>query len=101
MQQITISLPTHLYTQLLDFSQAHQTSESQAIIQILTEHLHLFERKKQSNLPIDETDWENLPDDEPDEILWSFYEDRTISTSYQEDDDSDEPDEVLRDFLDD
>ncbi len=99
MQQITISLPTHLYNQLLDFSQTHQTSESQAIIQILTEHLNLFDRKKQFNLPINQSDWDSLPDDEPDEILWSFYE--TKPHQKLEEDDLDEPDEILSDFLDD
>ena len=48
-----------------------------------------------------QSDWENLPDDEPDEILWDFLEPkRQPINNQQKKDFFDEPDEVLSDFLD-
>lgn len=99
MEKIILSLPTQLYDRLLEFSKTQQTNESEAIVQILTDYLDLLAQKKQSNLPINQSDWDNLPEDEPDEILWSFYESKPNKA--QEEDFLDEPDEVLSDFFDD
>lgn len=100
MQQLIISLPDQLYDRLLVFSESHQTTESQAIVQILTDHLDLLASNKHLSMPINQSDWDNLPDDEPDEILWDFLKSESLG-KIQEEDSFDEPDEVLSDFLDD
>ena len=77
MQQVVTSLPDLLYQQLLDFAQSHQTTESEAIVQILADYFDILAKKQQLNQPMSDEDWENLPEDEPDEVLWDFIEPET------------------------
>ena len=100
MQQIVTLLPDALYQQLLDFSESHQLTESQAIVQILSNYFNSLAKKEQLNIPISQEDWDNLPDDEPDEVLWEFLETESKSRHRDNQDLFDEPDEVLNDFLD-
>ena len=100
MQQIVTSLPDILYQQVLAFSASHQITESQAIVQILSNYFDALSKKEQLNRPINHEDWENLPDDEPDEILWDFLETKNSHTQNEDKDFFDDPDEVLSDFLD-
>ena len=101
MQQVVTSLPDPLYQQLLDFSKSRQITESQAIMQILSDYLDILAKKQKLDLSMTDSDWENLPDDQPDEILWDFLEPKDEPTNNQKKDFFDEPDEVLSDFLDD
>ena len=100
MKQVVTSLPEALYEQLLDFAMSHQVTESEAFVQILSDYFDILAQKKQLNQPISESDWENMPDDEPDEILWDFLEPEHRSSKDKKKDPFDEPDEVLSDFLD-
>ena len=101
MKQVVTSLPEALYEQLLDFAKSHQITESEAFVQILSDYFEILAQKKQLNQPISDSDWENMPDDEPDEILWDFLEPEQRSSSKDKKKDPfDEPDEVLSDFLD-
>ena len=102
MQQVVTSIPDLLYEQLLDFSESRQITQSEAIVQILSDYFDILAQKKQLNQPMSQSDWDSLPDDEPDEILWDFLPpERQFSNNQQKKDSLDEPDEVLSDFLDD
>lgn len=102
MQKIETSLPDLLYQQLLDFSKSRHITESEAIVQILSDYFDILAKREQLNQPMSDEDWENLPDDEPDEVLWDFLEPETHpGNNPQKKDSFDEPDEVLSDFLDD
>lgn len=102
MQKVETSLPDLLYQQLLDFSESRHTTESEAIMQILSDYFDILAKKQPLNQPMSDEEWENLPDDEPDEVLWDFLEPETKpGNNPQKKDFFDEPDEVLSDFLDD
>ena len=101
MEQVVTSIPNLLYEQLLDFSKSNQITQSEAIVQILSDYFDILAKRQQLNQPMSQSDWENLPDDEPDEILWDFLEPkRQPINNQQKKDFFDEPDEVLSDFLD-
>ena len=102
MEQVVTSIPNLLYERLLDFSESKQITQSEAIVQILSDYFDILAKKQQLHQPMSQSDWENLPDDEPDEILWDFLEPKhQPSNNQQKKDFFDEPDEVLSDFLDD
>ena len=102
MEQVVTSIPNLLYERLLNFSESHQITQSEAIVQILSDYFDILAKKQQLNSPMSQSDWDNLPDDEPDEILWDFLEPKNqASHNQQKKDFFDEPDEVLSDFLDD
>lgn len=100
MQQIATSIPDLLYQQLLDFSASHQTTVSQSVVEILSNYFSSLSEQGNLSVSMSQEEWNNLPDDEPDEILWDFLEPKKIPTSNKEHDFFDEPDEVLSDFLD-
>ena len=102
MEQVVTSIPNLLYERLLDFSESRQISQSEAIVQILSDYFDILAKKQQSDRSMNQSDWENLPDDEPDEILWDFLKpEHKLNNDRQKKDFFDEPDEVLSDFLDD
>ncbi|MBE9168368.1 hypothetical protein IQ238_12885 [Pleurocapsales cyanobacterium LEGE 06147] len=109
-QQITLELPDLVRKQLAKHAELLGLTEAKAIVYILSHYLNnsSFQDKSRyesSSVLTDCKSDDDLPDDEPDEILWDFLESESNPTglNLQEDrSDSyflDEPDEIIQEFV--
>lgn len=108
-QQIKLELPESLGKQLAEHAELLGLTEAQAIVYILSHYFNnsSFQDKPKFESSSALTDYQSdddLPDDEPDEILWDFLEPESNLTrsNLQDDTDSyflDEPDEIIQDFV--
>jgi hypothetical protein len=107
--QIELELPDSIRKKLAQHARLLGLTNTQTIVHILSNYFNSSSFQDRSKLEsssalINDQSDDDLPDDEPDEILWDFLEPEhnSIRSNLPDDTDSDfldEPDEIIADFI--